>query len=91
MYLHTYRHANVPVEFEEISISGLISSDHESIEEAVTSIKRNGVAIKGVLHTSLDRVDHRSLNMLMRCVVCIVKSLTCCYVCNLGLKDRSIL
>ena len=65
MYLH--RHANVPVEFEEISISGLISSDHESIEEAVTSIKRNGVAIKGVLHTSLDRVDHRSLNMLMRC------------------------
>ena len=63
------RHANVPVEFEEISVSGLISADTESIQEAVTSIKRNGVAIKGVLHTPLDRVDHRSLNMLMRCVV----------------------
>lgn len=64
--VYSYRHANVPVEFEEISISGLISSDTESIQEAVTSIKRNGVAIKGVLHTPLDRVDHRSLNMLMR-------------------------
>jgi len=64
--LYIYRHANVPVEFEEISISGLISSDAESVQEAVTSIKRNGVAIKGVLHTPMDRVDHRSLNMVMR-------------------------
>ena len=71
--MYSCRHANVPVEFEEISISGLISSDHESIVEAVTSIKRNGVAIKGVLHTPLDGVDHRSLNMLMRCTMYLCK------------------
>ncbi|XP_065883278.1 isocitrate dehydrogenase [NAD] subunit gamma, mitochondrial-like [Dysidea avara] len=61
-----FRHANVPVDFEEISVSGLISSDMDSIQEAVTSVKRNGAAIKGVLHTPMDRADNRSLNMLMR-------------------------
>ena len=68
LYVHPFacRHANVPVDFEEISVSGLISSDMDSIQEAVTSVKRNGAAIKGVLHTPMDRADNRSLNMLMR-------------------------
>jgi len=40
------RSANVPVDFEEILVSGLIS-DKATVQEAVTSIKRNGVGLKG--------------------------------------------
>lgn len=62
---HVFRHANVPVDFEEILVSGLIS-DKTSIDEAVMSIKRNGVGLKGVLRTKLDDVGQHSLNVQLR-------------------------
>ena len=45
--------------------SGLIS-DTAAIEEAVKSIRRNGVGLKGVLKTRLEDVDHHSLNVQLR-------------------------
>ena len=45
--------------------SGLIS-DTAAIEEAVKSIQRNGVGLKGVLKTKLDDVDQHSLNVKLR-------------------------
>jgi isocitrate dehydrogenase (NAD+) len=63
--MFTNRVANVPVHFEEIHVSGLIS-DTAAIDEAVSSIRRNGVGLKGVLKTKLDNVDHHSLNVTLR-------------------------
>jgi isocitrate dehydrogenase (NAD+) len=60
-----FRVANCPVHFEEINVSGLIS-DTAAIDDAVKSIRRNGVGLKGILKTKLDDVDHHSLNVTLR-------------------------
>lgn len=41
-----FKHAGAPVDFEVIDIKSNEDSEHE-VEYAITSIKRNGVAIKG--------------------------------------------
>ena len=46
--------------------SGLISQDKDVIQDAVTSVRRNGVGLKGVLHTKTDDVQQQSLNKLLR-------------------------
>ena len=46
--------------------SGLIAQDKEAIQDAVTSVKRNGVGLKGVLYTKTDDVQQQSLNKLLR-------------------------
>ena len=46
------RQINAPVDFEELLISG--ESEKESITDAIVTVKRNGVALKGNIHT--DRV-----------------------------------
>lgn len=43
-----FRYAGVPVDFEEIIIDPSVHSDAD-LDYAITSIKRNGVAIKGLL------------------------------------------
>ncbi|XP_062509525.1 LOW QUALITY PROTEIN: isocitrate dehydrogenase [NAD] subunit beta, mitochondrial-like [Corticium candelabrum] len=64
---HKIGNANVPVDFEELVISGAITTDSGVIDQAVSSIKRNRVALKGVLSTPLDGpADSRSLNVQMR-------------------------
>lgn len=72
-----FRHANVPVDFEDIVVSGLIS-DKAAIQEAVTAIKRNGVGLKGVLRTKLDDVDHHSLNVQLRVELDLFANLVLC-------------
>lgn len=42
-----FRYAGVPVDFEEVNISPS-SDSNEELEYAITSIRRNGVAIKGM-------------------------------------------
>ncbi|XP_072026835.1 isocitrate dehydrogenase [NAD] subunit gamma, mitochondrial-like isoform X2 [Amphiura filiformis] len=44
-----FRHIDAPVDFEELLISG--TNEVESIENAIIAVKRNGVAIKGNIHT----------------------------------------
>ncbi|KAL5471374.1 hypothetical protein EMCRGX_G029485 [Ephydatia muelleri] len=62
-----FSYANVPVDFEEILVSGLVSKGNKkTLERAVNSLQRNGVGIKGVIRTQLDDVDSLSLNMLLR-------------------------
>lgn len=46
------RYAGVPVDFEEITIDPSVHSDAD-LEYAITSIKRNGVAIKGIIVTKM--------------------------------------
>ena len=44
-----FRHIDAPVDFEEIQVSG--DNELDSIDNAITAVKRNGVALKGNLHT----------------------------------------
>jgi isocitrate dehydrogenase (NAD+) len=60
-----FRQANVPVDFEEISISGTLSHE-DCLNEAVVSIERNGVGLCGTLRTPIGNVAQRSLNVQMR-------------------------
>lgn len=47
-------------------MSGLISQDKDAIKEAITSVRRNGVGLKGVLRTKSDDVEQQSLNKILR-------------------------
>lgn len=56
----------VPVEFEELFISQVHPTMSVSLEQVAVSIKRNGIALKGILstpHTSGTSHDLQSLNM----------------------------
>jgi hypothetical protein len=43
-----FRKMSVPIDFEELIISGAISTDPGVIDQAVRSIKKNQVALKGL-------------------------------------------
>lgn len=47
-----FSHADVPIEFEEFHLSG-DSDSVENVEDALIAIQRNGVALKGNIHTDL--------------------------------------
>lgn len=65
-----FRYMGAPVDFEELNLSGLDLSDEEvfcdKLEDVVTSVKRNGVAIKGNIFTPLDKPTFKSLNVELR-------------------------
>lgn len=62
-----FRTSKVPVDFEEVTVSGVVSTKEHTLTEAVSSIQRNGIALKGVLHTPLNTgVIERSLNVQLR-------------------------
>lgn len=59
-----FEYENVPVEFETIDMSGL--EGHESkIDEAILSLKRNKVGLKGITYTPTDPFI-KSLNVAFR-------------------------
>src|SRR5436305_13587787 len=60
---------NVPVEWEQVDVSGVESGDKHSEElfrEAVASLKRNKLGLKGILHTPVERSGHQSFNVALR-------------------------
>src|SRR3979411_2900409 len=60
---------NVPVEWEQVDVSGVESGDKHSEElfrEAVASLKRNKRGLKGILHTPVERSGHQSFNVALR-------------------------
>ncbi|KAJ8046425.1 Isocitrate dehydrogenase [NAD] subunit gamma, mitochondrial [Holothuria leucospilota] len=50
-----FRHAHVPVDFEEFHLSGDPEAE-ETIENALIAVRRNGVALKGNIHTDLSEL-----------------------------------
>lgn len=60
-----FRFAGVPVDFEIINMSK-DRDDEEEIHFAITSIKRNGVAIKGNIETTVNRPSMKSRNVELR-------------------------
>ncbi|KFY11495.1 hypothetical protein V492_04429 [Pseudogymnoascus sp. VKM F-4246] len=60
---------NVPIEWEQVDVSGLESGAKHSEElfrESIASLKRNKIGLKGILHTPVDRSGHQSFNVALR-------------------------
>lgn len=60
-----FRYAGVPVDFETIQIDPK-SDSNEDLEYAITSIRRNGVAIKGNIETRSENTGVMSRNVALR-------------------------
>ncbi|KAI8839045.1 isocitrate dehydrogenase (NAD(+)) idh1 [Chytriomyces hyalinus] len=72
-----FKAAHVPVEFETFDLSKYNpATDANKLKEAMDSIKRNKVALKGILHTPVSRLGHISLNVGMRKELDIYASLS---------------
>ncbi|KAJ3201226.1 isocitrate dehydrogenase (NAD(+)) idh1 [Entophlyctis luteolus] len=62
-----FKAANVPVEFETFDLASYNpATDANKLKQAMDSIKRNKVALKGILYTPVSRLGHISLNVGMR-------------------------
>lgn len=59
-----FKDQRVPIEWEVVDVSGL-DDDHQSVTEAVNSLKRNKIGLKGILYTSTNPLA-RSLNVALR-------------------------
>ncbi|KUJ22790.1 isocitrate dehydrogenase subunit 1 [Mollisia scopiformis] len=60
---------NVPIEWEQVDVTGVESGDKHSEElfrESIASLKRNKLGLKGILHTPIERSGHQSFNVAMR-------------------------
>ncbi|MCJ1265125.1 isocitrate dehydrogenase (NAD(+)) idh1 [Lobaria immixta] len=60
---------NVPIEWEQIDVTGVESGDKNSEElfrESIASLKRNKLGLKGILHTPVERSGHQSFNVALR-------------------------
>ncbi|KAK4184171.1 hypothetical protein QBC35DRAFT_66898 [Podospora australis] len=83
---------NVPISWEQIEVSGLSDATpngrtEAAFEEAVVSLKRNKLGLKGILHTPISRSGHQSFNVAMRQELDIYASIS--LIKNIpGLKTR---
>lgn len=60
-----FRLGGVPVDFEEVHLDSTVQHI-DNVEEAITSIKRNGVAIKGNIETRANNPLFKSRNVILR-------------------------
>ncbi|KAI8817705.1 uncharacterized protein EV422DRAFT_212987 [Fimicolochytrium jonesii] len=58
--------AEVPIEWEQFDLSGYTKKDEVLLKQAMDSIRRNKVALKGILYTPVSRLGHSSLNVFLR-------------------------
>jgi isocitrate dehydrogenase (NAD+) len=60
---------NVPIEWEQVNVSGVEKGDVNAetlFREAIASLKRNKLGLKGILHTPVERSGHQSFNVALR-------------------------
>jgi len=60
-----FRYAGAPVDFETVHLDPS-TDDYNDLVSAISSVKRNGCAIKGNIETKLNRPDIKSRNVEMR-------------------------
>ncbi|KAJ2899274.1 hypothetical protein MKZ38_003324 [Zalerion maritima] len=65
---NVFKADNVPISWEQVDITHNASPEvkEEQFRQAVSSLKRNKVGIKGILHTPISRSGHQSFNVAMR-------------------------
>ncbi|KAJ1995075.1 isocitrate dehydrogenase (NAD(+)) idh1 [Coemansia sp. RSA 1358] len=69
--------AKVPVQFEQFDLSGFTSESDNLMQEALASLRRNKVGLKGILYTPI-RKGHSSFNVAMRKELDIYASVAHC-------------
>ncbi|KAL2421201.1 Isocitrate dehydrogenase [NAD] subunit 1, mitochondrial [Exophiala dermatitidis] len=60
---------NVPIEWEQVDVSGVDTGNKHSEElfkESIASLRRNKIGLKGILHTPIERSGHQSFNVALR-------------------------
>jgi len=60
-----FRYAGAPVDFETVELDPS-TDDYNDLVNAISSVKRNGCAIKGNIETNMNRPDIKSRNVEMR-------------------------
>ncbi|CAB4421021.1 unnamed protein product [Rhizophagus irregularis] len=61
-----FRAANVPVEWEQLDVTGYTQEGDLLFKQSVDSLVRNKVALKGILYTPISKLGHQSFNVAMR-------------------------
>ncbi|KAL2911343.1 isocitrate dehydrogenase (NAD(+)) idh1 [Polyrhizophydium stewartii] len=61
-----FKAVNAPVTWEQFDLSGYTETDAPLLRQAMDSIRKNKVALKGVLYTPVSRLGHASWNIFMR-------------------------
>lgn len=85
-----FGYAQVPVDFEEVSISSMPNSP-EDMSQALTAIKRNGVALKGNIESKFDDPQFKSRNVeLRRELDLFANVLHCCSIPSVPSRHRDI-
>ncbi|KAJ8086716.1 isocitrate dehydrogenase (NAD(+)) idh1 [Marasmius tenuissimus] len=73
-----FEHVNAPIEWEQYDVSGMSSSGEALFRQAMDSLKRNRVGLKGILFTPISQSGHISWNVAMRQQLDIYASVVLC-------------
>lgn len=73
-----FEHVNAPIEWEQYDVSGVSSQGENLFKEAMESLKRNRVGLKGILFTPISQTGHISWNVAMRQQLDIYASVVLC-------------
>ncbi|KAG8965079.1 isocitrate dehydrogenase (NAD(+)) idh1 [Tulasnella sp. 419] len=73
-----FEHVNAPIEWEQYNVSGETSGGESTFKQALESLKRNKVGLKGILYTPIDQSGHNSWNVAMRQQLDIYASVVLC-------------
>ncbi|EGO01880.1 hypothetical protein SERLA73DRAFT_177461 [Serpula lacrymans var. lacrymans S7.3] len=73
-----FEHVSAPIEWEQYNVSGISSSGEELFKQAMESLKRNRVGLKGILFTPISQSGHVSWNVAMRQQLDIYASVVMC-------------
>ncbi|EKM80111.1 hypothetical protein AGABI1DRAFT_113330 [Agaricus bisporus var. burnettii JB137-S8] len=73
-----FEHVNAPIEWEQYNVSGVSSSGEALFNQAMESLKRNRVGLKGILFTPISQSGHISWNVAMRQQLDIYASVVLC-------------
>ena len=69
---------NAPIEWSEYDVSGETNSGEPKFLEALESLRRNKIGLKGILYTPLEANSHNSWNVAMRQSLDIYASVVHC-------------
>jgi len=70
--------ANAPIEWDQYNVSGLTSVGENLFQQAMESMKKNRVGLKGILFTPIEAASHNSWNVAMRQQLNIYASVVLC-------------
>ncbi|KAI0068644.1 hypothetical protein BV25DRAFT_1873704 [Artomyces pyxidatus] len=73
-----FEYVNAPIEWDQYDVSGMSSSGEALFKQAMESLKRNKVGLKGILFTPISQSGHISWNVAMRQQLDIYASVVLC-------------